>query len=58
MLPWCSSAATAAPQAAELVLMFMVAVTALEFETVAFDNEKQPLVSAGLLDITHEMEPV
>lgn len=55
---WLIRAPAAAPQALELVLMVIVDVTAVEPETVAFGNEKQPFVSAGLLDIVHEIEPV
>jgi hypothetical protein len=56
---WLIRAPAAAPQALELlVLMVIVDATAVEPETVAFGNEKQPFVSAGLLDIVHEIEPM
>lgn len=48
----------APPQAEALVLMLNGALTGEEFGTVALANEKHPLVNAGLLETTQEIEPV
>jgi len=46
------------PQAFEFVFTVMIALTAVELDTVALASEKQPLVRPGLLEIVHAIEPV